>query len=688
MAPIPNKPRLLDRAVGATVAGYIRLVERTSQRPPLMHDYAADLIQHHPAIFAMWHGQFALLPTMNQFKIPTKAMLALHRDAEGLAHALARYDIELIRGAGAGVKGKDRGGANAFRNAVSALDDGYSVAMTADVPPGPARRSGHGIVTLAKISGRPIIPVAMCSSRYWSLKTWSRMTLNLPFSRLGASFGEPIWVPKDATPDELERLRQKVEENLNIATIDAYARAGVSHIRSTPPAALTASGERAVPGRKLRIYRGFTKALAPATPLLLKFRERRNKEDSTRRNERFGIASAARPIGTVIWFHAASVGETNAVIPLIEELRQLRPRTHVLLTTGTVTSARVATTRLNGIAIHQYVPYDAPKFVERFLNHWQPNLAIFVESEIWPNLILSATSKNIPLVLVNGRMSKGSFRNWRQNVDVARPIFSRFAAIMAQDRAFAERFVALGGANVTVSGNLKTDSPPLPVNAAARTKLELRLGDRPLLLAASTHDDEEDILAAAHTQLRATHPRLITIIAPRHPERATAIIERLQGQGYDVRQRSRDQEPDTSGTKSTDGIYLADTLNELGTLFAIAQVAFIGKSLSREPGGHNPIEAVRHGAVVLTGPGWSNFTESFTALLKAGGALEVRNADEIATAAAHLFDDGSERARMRKSAEGALENLTGALAKTRAVILTHLAPETTPAPVRELTGVS
>ena len=687
MAPKPHKPRWIDKAVGATVAGYIRLVERTSARPPLMHEYADGVLKDCPAIFAMWHGQFVLLPTLSQFNIPTKAMLALHRDAEGLAQALDRYGIELIRGAGAGAKGRDRGGSNAFRGAVQALEDGFSVAMTADVPPGPARRAGHGIVTLAKVTGRPIIPVAMTSSRYVAFKTWSRMTLNLPFSQLGASFGDAIWVPKDASVEELEKLRAKVEENLNIATIDAYARAGVSHISATPPAALTAAGERAVPGRKLKAYRSITHAIAPLTPLILKIRERRNKEEPTRRNERFGLPAHARPDGTLVWMHAASVGETNAVIPLIEELRRLRPRTNILLTTGTVTSARVATSRLAGLAIHQYVPLDVPKYVERFLNHWQPNLAVLVESEIWPNLIQSTAARHIPLVLVNGRMSKGSFRNWRRNIDVARPLFSRFKAILAQDRIFAERLIALGGANVSVAGNLKIDSPPLPVNQATRSTLERQLGDRPILLAASTHDAEEEILADAHSTLRATHPRLITIIAPRHPDRGAAIAERLRTLGYTPRQRSTGQEPDTRGTKPTDGIYIADTLNELGTLFAIAPVAFVGKSLSREPGGHNPIEAVRHGAIVLTGPGWNNFTESFTALLKSGGAIEVRSSAEIATAAARLFDDDNERARMRKSAETAINALTGALAKTRDVILANLPKEPAPAPARDLTRV-
>ena len=382
MPPIPPRPRLIDRAIGAGAVGYIRLIERTSKRPPLMDDYAATHIANHPMIIALWHGQFMLLPTLSRYGVPTKAMLALHQDAEGMAQVLNHYGIELIRGAGASTKGKDRGGTNAFRLAVQALDQGFSVAMTADVPPGPARRAGHGIVTLAKVSGRPILAVAMCSSRYWALPTWSRMTLNLPGSQLGGSFGAPVWVPQDATPDMLEAARREVENQLNIATLDAYQRAGVSHLRATPPAALAAAGQRTAPGATLKLYVQGARLFGRLAPQFLLRREKRGKEDGARRRERFGIASQPRPQGQLIWLHAASVGETVSLLPLIEALKGALPVASVLLTTGTVTSAQLAAQRLGARAIHQYVPLDVPEFVGRFLDHWQPDVGIFAESEI------------------------------------------------------------------------------------------------------------------------------------------------------------------------------------------------------------------------------------------------------------------------------------------------------------------
>ena len=677
MASKPPSPRLIDRALGAVVAGYIGLVERTSAKPPLMDEYAATLVAKHPMILAMWHGQFMLLPTLSRLGVPTKAMLALHRDAEGLAQALDRYGIELIRGAGASAKGKDRGGSNAFRAAVRALEQGFTVAMTADVPPGPARRAGHGIITLAKVSGRPILPVAMCSSRYLALPTWSRMTLNLPFSQLGASFGAPVHVPSDATPEMMEVLRREVENQMNIATTDAYSRAGVSHVRATPPAALTAAGEPVAPGGKLKLYVRGTRALGPAAKAVLSWRERRGKEEGARRPERLGSANIPRPDGTLIWMHAASVGETMAILPLIEAMKRERPSATVLLTTGTVTSAKLAAQRLAGLAIHQYVPVDAPQYVGRFLDHWQPNLGVFVESEIWPNLILQSARRDVPLALVNARMSKTSFRRWRLQPSVSRPLFSRFTAVLAQTREFADRFTALGAPGVIDSGNLKFDAPPLPVDATLLASCRAALSGRPLFLAASTHADEEAILADAHAVLRGTRPDLITIIVPRHPERGREIATALRAKGFDATLRSETPALPLAGTGAKSGLLIADTLGELGTWFSLAPVAFMGKSLSRDSGGHNPIEAARLGAAVLTGPLWVNFDVAYKAMFAVGGAIQVRDASEIAKQVEHLLENPAALEKMRASANQACDKLSGALPKTVTALLALLPPEPT-----------
>ncbi len=291
---------------------------------------------------------------------------------------------------------KDRGGAYALRQAVRALKDGYSLVMTADVPPGPARRAGIGIVMIARLSGRPIVPCAAATSRFRALNTWSRMTINLPGSKLAYVAGDPIWVPHDAGEAELEFARVQVERALNAATARAYEIVGADLKRVTPPNLGDPTSPPADPDFRLKVYRTGMSLLRPVAPLILKMRERSGKEDARRRGERLGQANVARPNGVLCWFHAASVGETNAVLPVIEALGAARPDLNFLLTTGTVTSAGLAERRLGPRAVHQYVPLDAPEYAARFLQHWQPDLAVFTESEIWPSLILETACAQHP----------------------------------------------------------------------------------------------------------------------------------------------------------------------------------------------------------------------------------------------------------------------------------------------------
>ncbi|MEQ1713792.1 MAG: 3-deoxy-D-manno-octulosonic acid transferase, partial [Hyphomicrobium sp.] len=341
-----------------------------------------------------------------------------------------------------------------------------------------------------------------------------------------------------------------------------------------------------------------------------------------------------------------------------QSLLERRAELSVLLTSGTVTSAGLAASRLPPRAIHQYVPLDVPEYARSFLAHWRPDLAVFTESEIWPNLILETDRAGHPLALVNARMSSKSFRRWQKQPDVARPLFSRFRLILAQNEPLARRFSELGGRDVRAVGNLKIDSPPPPVDAAGRERLEAAIGARPLFVAASTHAGEEVILAEAHRILAREFEGLITLIAPRHPERGTGLAEVLKARGFNVVQRSAGALPDARTE-----IYIADTIGELGTFYAMSPVAFVGGSLV-DRGGQNPIEAVRHGTAVITGPSWRNFADEYTALIKRSGAIEVRTASDIADAIRRLARDTDELDRMRAGARSALAALSGALVLT------------------------
>lgn len=659
------------RAAGQSLARLIRFVARTSQvvmEPPSLK---ADLAAAHPIILATWHGQFMMTCQLKPENTPVAAMVAKHGDAELIGEAMAAFGVELIRGAGAGERRKDRGGAQALRAAVTALSGGIgrepaSLVMTADVPPGPARRAGEGIITIARMSGRPIMPVASATSRYKAFKTWSRMTINLPFSKLAFVGGTPIHVPRDADAETLELLRVQLEEALNAATLRAYELAGADPARATPPSPQSRISQ---PGLLLGTYAALMRAAEPLSGRLLSYRQAQGKEDGARLDERRGIAGAPRPHGPLVWVHAASVGEMNAVLPVIDAICAARTDVTVLLTTTTLTSAAVAQKRLPARALHQFVPLDTPRYAARFLDHWQPDLAIFTESEIWPSLILGTAARNVPLVLVNGRMSPRSYKRWKKMPGLAEPLFGRFRLILAQNEKLARWFRDAGGRAVMPVGNLKADAPPLPVDSAKLAQLKTALAGRACMLAASTHDGEEAVIAAAHRDIAGRVPGFCTLIAPRHPERGETIRRELTARGFKVARRSLHEALATD----TD-IYIADTIGELGTLYTACPIAFVGGSLV-ERGGQNPLEAISLGAAVLTGPSTHNFRDEYAALVKAGGVIEVKTPYEIAATVVRLIEQPDEQERLTRNAVRVLEALKGALGRSLDVLLPMLPPE-------------
>lgn len=367
----------------------------------------------------------------------------------------------------------------------------------------------------------------------------------------------------------------------------------------------------------LRLYALATVLADPLLRWHLARRAARGKEVAARLDERFGIETMARPQGRLVWLHAASVGETVSVLPVIEALLREADVT-VLVTTGTVTSAellaeRVAAFAAPGRVLHRFVPLDVRHWVHRFVLHWQADVVGFVESEIWPNLLRTAKDAGIPRMLVNGRLSEGSFRLWQRLPGTARILFGLFDAVQAQSAADAARLSALGARDVQSPGNLKHGAAPLPVDAGALDRLRAMLAGRPVWLAASTHPGEEAIAAAVHRALVPDHPGLVTIIAPRHPVRGDEIAAALGD--LTVTRRSRGEDP------PAEGVWLVDTLGEMGLPYRLAPIAFVGCSLA-VGGGHNPFEAARLGCAAAMGPMVANCREA-VARLAAVGALET-----------------------------------------------------------------
>ena len=399
--------------------------------------------------------------------------------------------------------------------------------------------------------------------------------------------------------------------------------------------------------RLLGIYRAGTTALGPLIALYLARRMAHGKEDRERFAERQGYASRPRPTGPLVWVHAASIGEAMSMLALIDRLLVERPTLSVLVTTGTVTSARLLATRLPAErAWHQYVPVDRVAYVRRFLAHWRPDLALWVESELWPNLISETCRAGVPLLLLNGRMSAKSFRGWQRYPSLISPLLASFDLCLAQDAAQAERLARLGAAPAETVGNLKAAAAPLPADEGDLARMAAAFAGRTIWLAASTHAGEEDTAAFVHGALRPRHPQLLTIIAPRHPARGLDIAAALREKGFRVARRSRGDKVETA----TD-IYLVDTLGELGIFYRLAGIAFVGGSLARK-GGHNPIEAALLDCAILHGPDMSNTAGSAAALAAADASITVRDERELAREVARLIGNPLERAARAAAAAG------------------------------------
>src|SRR5258708_7840907 len=353
-----------------------------------------------------------------------------------------------------------------------------------------------------------------------------------------------------------------------------------------------------------------------------------------------------------------------AVVPLIVRIRA--QNFAVLVTSGTVTSAALAEHRLPSGVLHQFIPLDAPRYVGRFLDHWRPDLALFVESDLWPNLIVATGRRKIPMIMVNGRLSERSFRRWQMVPGVIAALLSRFDLCLAQSSADAQRYGTLGAPRVTLTGNLKLDVPAPPVDETTLRQLKLTIGIRPVVAAASTHDGEETAIITAHRRLRAKHPALLTIIAPRHPARGTAIAEIAKVAGLSVGLRSRGEAP-----KQAIDVYIADTPRNLGLLSRLAPRLFLGGSLG-EPRGPKPIDAIRLGAAVVHGPHVWNFAEIYATLDAANGSKRVADEEALTVQLNAWLANPAAHTAIAEAGAKTVRQLGGALDRTFAALDPYL----------------
>lgn len=399
----------------------------------------------------------------------------------------------------------------------------------------------------------------------------------------------------------------------------------------------------------LSIYQRLTPFLTGGVLAYLRHRLKKGKEDPNRLNERLGKASVLRPKGPIIWFHGASVGEAVSLLPLLYRIRSQFPHMTPLVTTGTVTAATVIIKVLPEGCLHQYSPLDVPVWIERFLTYWQPDIAVFVESEFWPNLILTCRAQNIPLYLINAHLSEKSYHSWRRFPSIIGRLLSCFEVCLAQSATIAKRLLDLGAppSKVRVCGNLKFAADPLPYDTTEFTKIQSAVQGRPLWIAASTHSGEEILIGEAHSLIKEALPNALTIIIPRHSHRGEEIVKELVAKGLQVARRSCQQ----AIQPSTD-VYLVDTMGELGLFYRLSDVAFIGGTFV-PIGGHNPIEAALLDCALIWGPYIHNQIEICDVLEPAASLVTTK--EELAETVQWLLTEEIVRKNKIKTARHLLK---------------------------------
>ncbi len=416
----------------------------------------------------------------------------------------------------------------------------------------------------------------------------------------------------------------------------------------------------------LGLYRIAGRALSPVVPALLADRAAKGKEDPARLNERLGRPLRPRPPGPLVWLHGASVGECLSLLPVIDGLRARRPDLALLVTSGTLASAELLARRLPPDAVHQFVPVDTPAAAARFIGHWRPDLCVFVESDLWPNLLDAARRQGARTALLSARLSAGSLRGWGRAPAAALRVLGGFDLVMAQDAALSDALAALG-ARTDGLLNLKLAGSPLPVDETVRLEEAERLDGRPLLLAASTHPGEDEIVLDAYAPLAAGEDAPVLVLAPRHPVRGEAVAALARSQGLEVARRGAG-EAVTARTQ----VLVADTLGELGLWFSLARMALVAGSLVPKVGGHNPLEPARLGCPMASGPHVENWQGIYEALAAVDGFVPVADAAALTAAWATALSDPAamlalaERAA-RRAASGT-EALDAALDRLEALL--------------------
>ena len=374
----------------------------------------------------------------------------------------------------------------------------------------------------------------------------------------------------------------------------------------------------------LNLYRLLINLVLLISPLIIILRLIKKKEHPIRFKEKFCFFPIKRGNGKLVWFHGSSVGEILSIIPLVEKLEKNKSIKKILITSSTLSSSKVLTKFKLKKTVHQFFPIDANFLTKKFLDYWNPAIAIFVESEIWPNMLINVKKKSIPLVLLNARITKESYKKWKMISLLSKFLFESFDISFPQNYETKKYLNSLGVKKIKFLGNLKFSESKTQKNIALNKNIEKIFKSRKIWCAASTHNGEEKICIEAHQKLKKKYKKLLTVIIPRHVHRVNNIYKEVNKMGFKVQIHSK-----KSKIKKDTDIYLVDTYGETKSFFKICNTVFLGGSIVNH-GGQNPLEPARFGCKILHGPNIQNFTEVYRLLNKENLSFKFYNTNQLA----------------------------------------------------------
>ncbi len=635
---------------------YIRLLNRTLRYHMQIPDATQKLFQSKkPVIWAFWHGRILLMPSINKQMYPdiecVWTMISEHWDGELISRIVKPFKIYSVRGS------STRGGQRALLEMIKKGRDNYILGLTPDGPKGPRGRVQPGVLKLAQLTGIPIVAVSWNACPRWRANSWDHFQIPMPFARASAFFSEPMFIPRKVSPEGFTEYCSKLEKTLNLFTQKTNI-----HVKERRKARWLSRG--------YNIMLSFFSLVASPLFIWKMFSAYKYRAGFF---QRLGFYPKYKTIGNgaerPFWIHAVSVGEVLATVPFVKKLMADRPHLPLIVSTITPTGQKVAQEKFPDIDKVIYFPFDYPLSAHQALKRIDPRLFIHTETEIWPNFLFMLGRKGIPSVIINGRISARSCKQYGWFRFFFKRVLASISVFGMQSKEDCLRIIRIGAdpEKVFITGNMKFDIPDTPFSQEKVDlgRREMGFSNQDLIfVAGSTHSGEEEILLEVFLRLKIDVPRLRLLLAPRHPERCNDIEKLIIRKQISLRRRTQIMTDQEHGESD---ILLLDTIGELAQSYLIGDIVFVGGSLV-PVGGHNLLEPIVYKKPVLFGPYTDNTIDIVTELKKVNGGIEVYNEDSLFNEALKLLNDPKYRERMGQAAYGIIEAHRGATERNFGVV--------------------